>query len=228
MTVTVPTQIQRPAGAARRYLRPPEPKHFPVEQEMPETRRHLRLRTALFEAIHRAVADRATVGSDQLVHWDPTDPSQCCAPDLFVHVGEPDREFDCWKTWERGAPQLAVEIITTSDAGDRPWEAKLDRYARLGVAEVVRFDGDDAAQPLRIWDRIDGDLVERDPQGPSFARCDTLDAFWCVRGDTSAGLEIRLSRDEAGTDLFLTEKDARKRAEARSRELEAEIARLRR
>jgi Uma2 family endonuclease len=171
---------------------------------MPETRRHLRLRTGLFEAIHRAFADRASVGSEQFVYWDPTDPAQCCAPDVFVHVGEPDAEFDCWKTWERGAPELAVEIISKSDARDRPWEAKLVRYARLGVAEIVRFDGDDAAQPLRIWDRVDGDLVERDPEGPGFSRCDTLDAFWCVRAGALPGLELRLSRDEAGSDLFLT------------------------
>jgi Uma2 family endonuclease len=204
MTMTAPSHLRRSAGAARRYLRPPNPKHFLVEQEMPETKRHLKLRTGLFEAVCRAFAHRALVGSDQFVYWDPTDPAACCAPDLFVRVGEPDTEFDCWKTWERGAPQLAVEIISKSDARDRPWEAKLARYARLGVAELVRFDGDDAAQPLRIWDHVGGDLVERDREGPGFSRCDTLDAFWCVRGGQPSGLEVRLSRDEGGTDLFLT------------------------
>jgi hypothetical protein len=235
MTVTAPSPFQRPSGTARRYLREPEPRHFLVEQEMPETRRHLRLRTGLFDAILRAFADGAHVGSDQFVYWDPTDPALCCAPDLFVRLGEPDAEFECWKTWERGAPELAVEIISKSDARDRPWEAKLARYARLGVAELVRFDGDDADQPLRIWDRVEGDLVERDPEGAGFSRCDTLDAFWCVRGEPSSGLDLRLSRNEAGTDLFLTadeirqgEAEARRQAEARNRELEAEIARLRR
>jgi Uma2 family endonuclease len=235
MTVTAPREIQQPATPARRYLRPPEPKHFPVEEEVPETRRHLRLRTTLFDAVRRAFEDRACLGSEQFVYWDPTDPTQCCAPDLFVHVGEPDAEFDCWKTWERGAPQLAVEVISKSDARDRPWDAKLARYARLGVNELVRFDGDDTAQPLRIWDRVDGDLVERDPEGPGFSRCDTLDAFWCVRGAPLSGLDLRLSRDETGHDLFLTteehshqETEARRLAEARARELEQQIAKLRR
>jgi hypothetical protein len=242
MIVTAQSRVQRPAGCARRYVRTPQPKHFPVEQEMPETKRHMKLRTALFDAVCRAFADRALIGSDQFVYWDPTDPSQCCAPDLFVRVGGPDTDFDCWKTWERGAPELAVEIISKSDARDRPWGAKLARYARLGVAEIVRFDGDDAARPLRIWDRVRGDLVERDPAGAGFSRCDTLDAFWCVRGDQERGFDLRLSRDEAGTDLFLTaeehaqreaearqrEAEARQRAEARGRELEAEIARLKR
>jgi hypothetical protein len=204
MTVTVPIHVRRPAGPARRYLRAPAPKHFIVEQEMPETRRHMRLRAGLFDSIHRAFAGRAHIGSDQFVYWDPTDPTQCCAPDLFVRMGEPDTEFDCWKTWDRGAPQLAIEIISQSDARDRPWDAKLDRYARLGVAELVRFDGDDAAAALRIWDLVDGDLVERDPQGPGFSRCDTLDAFWLVRIGPLPGLELRLSRDEAGTEPFLT------------------------
>jgi hypothetical protein len=221
MTVTAPSHIQRPAAAERHYLRAPEPKHFLVEQEMPETKRHMKLRTGLFDAVCRVYADRALIGSDQFVYWDPTDPAQCCVPDLFVRVGEPDTDFDCWKTWERGAPQLAVEIISKSDARDRPWAAKLARYARLGVAELVRFDGDDAMQPLRIWDRVEGDLVERDPAGAGFSRCDTLDAFFCLRGDESRGFELRLSRDEAGTDLFLT-------AEENGRVLEAEIARLKR
>jgi hypothetical protein len=242
MTVTNPIHAQRPTGTARRYLRVPEPKRFIVEQEMPETRRHMRVRTGLFDAIHRAFAHQAHIGSDQFVYWDPTDPSQCCAPDLFVRLGGPDTEFDCWKTWDRGAPQLAVEVISQSDARDRPWELKVERYARLGVAELVRFDGEDAVRPLRIWDRVEGDPVERDPAGAGFSRCDTLDAFWCVRGDRTNGLDLRLSRDEAGTDLFLTseengqreaearqrEAEARRQAEAHSRDLEAEIERLKR
>jgi hypothetical protein len=78
-----------------------------------------------------------------------------------------------------------------------------------------------ALQPLRIWGRVEGDLVERDPAGAGFSRCDTLDAFFCLRGDGSRGFELRLSRDEAETDLFLT-------AEENGRVLEAEIARLKR
>jgi hypothetical protein len=158
------------------------------------------------------------------------------------------KKIGCWKVWESGAPELAVEIVSRSDEGDRPWQDKLARYRRLGVLELVRFDPDDAQQPLRIWDQIDGDLVERDPEDPDFRRCDTLEAFWCVRD--RGGLELRLSRDREETDLFLTpeehalrhgeeqerqkeeerrqkeeERRGRLAAEQRVRELEAELAR---
>ena len=232
---------QAGSAPARRYLRAPVPVRFPVTEEMPEKGPHMELRTTLYLAVEHAFALGAQIGSDQFVYWDPTNPRECCAPDLFVRKGRVNEEFGCWKVWERGAPELAVEIVSRSDEGDRPWQDKLARYRRLGVLELVRFDPDDAQQPLRIWDQIDGDLVERDSEDPDFRRCDTLEAFWCVRDRD--GLELRLSRDREGTDLFLTpaederrQKDDERRqkeeerrgrlaAEQRVRELEAELAR---
>jgi hypothetical protein len=223
MTVTTTRPYGAPAiPPARRYLRPPIPKHFPVEEEMPETRRHVELRTALFWTIQREFGDRAVVGTEQFVYWDPSDPQKCCAPDLMVRVGEPDARFDSWKVWERGAPHVAVEIISASDASDRPWDSKLDRYRRLGVRELLRFDADDAERPLRIWDHVDGDLVERDPADPSFTRCDALEAYWCVGKDRYGERTLRLSRDVGGTSLYPTSEEAIARAaEATQREADA-------
>jgi hypothetical protein len=100
------------------------------------------------------------------------------------------------------------------------------------VLELVRFDADNADEPLRIWDFVDGDLVERDRASPSFATCRTLSAFWCVRTHHKLGLMLRLARDPEGRDLFPTHDEARgaadagrRDAEARIRELEAELAR---
>ena len=78
---------------------------------------------------------------DQLyrsVYWDPTDPSRCLAPDAFVRLGVPDSIFGSWKTWERGAPEVAVEIVSDSDVSEASWDAKLLRYQELGVRELVR------------------------------------------------------------------------------------------
>jgi hypothetical protein len=240
MTVTAPRAANANLGG-RRYLKPPAPIAFPVETEMPETRRHLEQRTALFEIVRDAFGARATVGSEQFVYWDPTDPKQCCAPDLFVRLGAPDTPFDAWKVWERGAPELVVEIVSPSDAAAGPWERKLDRFRRLGAREIARLDVEDTGRPLRIWDCIDGDLVERDPADPAFARCDTLDLHFCVCTDPALGPMLRLARDREGYDLLPTpdearqraaealqrEAEARKRAERRNAELEAEIAELR-
>lgn len=215
-----------------RYLREPVPIFFPSSEEMPETRRHLGLRTALFQILELAFADRATLGSEQFVYWDPTDPRACCAPDVMLRLGEPDELFDSWKTWEWGAPHLAIEIVSESDHDRGPWQEKLERYRRMGVQELVRFDADDPATPLRIWDRAEFELVERDRTLSDFMRCRTLDAYFCVQQDEKLGSMLRLARDAEGRDLFPTPAEARRAAdearhaaEARVRELEAELAR---
>jgi Uma2 family endonuclease len=181
---------------AHRYLREPQPLFFPVDEEMPETRRHLEVRTALFQSLKPAFGDRAVIGSEQLVFWDPTDPRARCAPDVMVRVGERDAPFDSWKVWERGAPHLAVEIISASDSTDTPWSAKLERYRKVGLRELVACDADDPDRPLRIWDFADGDLVERDPA-------------------TGALLEELDRIDEARTSLLLAMDRARNVHEAR-------------
>jgi Uma2 family endonuclease len=201
-----------------RYLRQPQPLFFPVDEEMPETRRHLEVRTALFQSLKAAFGDRAVIGSEQFVFWDPTDPKARCAPDVMVRLGERDAPFDSWKIWERGAPQLAVEIISASDSTDKPWSVKLERYRKVGLRELVAFDADDSERPLRIWDFADGDLVERDQAAAGFRSCGVLGAYWIVRPAPEIGLTLRLARDPEGVELFPTPED-------RIRELEAELAR---
>jgi hypothetical protein len=95
----------------------------------------------------------------------------------------------------------------------------------MGVQELVRFDADDSVTPLRIWDRAEFALVERDLTLSDFMRCRTLDAYFCVREDEKLGSMLRLARDAEGRDLFPTPAEARRAAEARIRELEAELAR---
>lgn len=129
---------------------------------MPESTRHYLLRTSLFLALRRVFRERAIIGSDQFVYWNAADPKRCLAPDVFVRLNQPNASFDSWKTWQRGAPEVAVEIVSKSDSSDVSWEEKLKRYHELGVLELVRFDADAApGERLRVWDRIDGDLVER-------------------------------------------------------------------
>jgi len=64
------------------HLREPVPVHFPTEETVPETTVHLELRAALYTVMKLAFGERATIGSDQFVYWDPTDPRQCLAPDV--------------------------------------------------------------------------------------------------------------------------------------------------
>src|SRR6478752_4804095 len=179
------------------------PLNFPEEEELPQTKRHLELRTLLYQLLKHAFADRAAIGCDQFVYWDPTDPKACLAPDGFVRLGEPDHLFDTWKVWERGAPQVAIEIGSRSDRPDPPWNEKLEKYRRLGVSELVRFDPTSPQRPLRIWDALDHDLVERSLIGPS-ARSRILPGFWLLVEDRDLGLTLRLSHDERGARLYPT------------------------
>jgi len=210
----------------RSYVRPPVPIHFPDSELMPETGVHLEVRTALYLLVRDFVGERGAVGSDQFMYWDPSDPRPCLAPDLIVRMGASPGPFPTWKVWERGAPHLAVEVVSPVDSSESRWSEKLSRYAKSGVNEIARFDPADSERPLRLWDRLDGDLVERELEGEHALLCDTLAVHWCVRADPTLGRVLRLSLDALGQTLVPTAIEReRAAAAARIAELEAELRR---
>lgn len=204
------------------------PVEFPDDVGMPETRRHYEIRTELFQILKLAYAEQCSIGSSQFVYWNAADPARCMAPDVFLRVGEPDSLFACWKTWERGAPDIAVEIIGDSDSTELGWEAKLEAYLELGVTEVVRFDPVAPADFLRVWLRTEGDLVERDLENPRLAESAVLDFTWAVIKDPRLGRMLRVAADAEGKRLLPTpverEQELRRLAEKRVRELEEQLA----
>ena len=208
---------------SRRYYRAPVPLYFPSEAKVPEGKQHLQLRTALYQILELAFGSQHGVGSDQFVYWDATDPRRCLAPDAFVRLGGPNDVFRTWKVWERGAPHVAVEIISPTER-DVDQEAQLARYRQMGVAELVRFDCDDLERPLRVWDRVDEDLVERTLERPTAAECGPLGFFWVVVDDPELGRAVRPACDPEGRELLPTPVE---KAEQRIRELEAELERRR-
>ena len=224
--------------SGRRYVRPPEPLCFPEGEDVGESAQHRKQLSALWQSVELELGDGALVCSDQFLYWDPTDPKKCLAPDLAVRVGTPRALPKTWKTWERGAPHVGAEIVSDWDRSEGPFARKLERYRQAGVAEVVRYDSEDVERPLRLWDLVDGDLVERDLESPDALYCDALALYWCIRQDPELGPMLWLARDEAGKDVLLTPAEA-ERAEkqaalvageaalARVAELEAELARKR-
>ncbi|MEI9940251.1 MAG: Uma2 family endonuclease [Pseudomonadota bacterium] len=209
--------------------------YFPVSLKVPESTRHLRLRTLLFQLLEHAFGDAAMVGSEQFVYWDPSNPRACLSPDAFVCFGRKNEDFQSWKVWERGALHVAVEIVSDSDASEASWEEKLERYRHLGVSELVWFDPLASEHPLRIWDFVGDDLLERHLPKP-WAQSRHLGGYWLPIEEAAGGLSLRLSRDEHGLDLFPTpaeyEAEARRSAEEALRlataahRLEAEAHRL--
>jgi len=96
---------------------------------------------------------------------------------------------------------LAVEVVSPTDSSEAAWQQKLARYRKSGINEIVRFDPESAGRPLRLWDRFDGDLVERDLDGEHALLCDALGVHWSVQSDPTLGRVLRLSQDAIGQAL---------------------------
>ncbi|MFS8068606.1 MAG: Uma2 family endonuclease [Byssovorax sp.] len=186
---------------------------------MPETNENLERRAALYFSLKQALGASATIGSDQFVYWDPTTAKKRLAPDVFVRLGQAHRPFRVWKIWQRGAPDLGVEIISRSDEGEPDWDEKLARYHAAGIGEVVRFDPEDDEATIRIWDLVEGDLVERAADDPDLHACEALGLWWVVVQHDTIGPMLRLARDREGRDLLPTPEE--QAAEARDSETKA-------
>jgi Uma2 family endonuclease len=215
-----------------RHVRAPAPIHFPVEEEMPEGFEHLVVRTFLFRLLSFALGASHTVGSDQFVYWDASSSKRRLAPDVFVRLNHPQpAKLGSWQTWKAGgAPDLAVEIVSPTEGDGLTWDEKLARYHQLGVSELVRFDPEaPEGQRLRVWDRVEGDLVERQI-GDDRTPCLALGLAWTVRripapNGEGEHLGLRLV-DDAGRLLEAPEEaEARKRVEAEAGRAEADAGR---
>jgi Uma2 family endonuclease len=208
-----------------RYLRAPEPIEFPEEELMPESKWHLVLRIFLFRLLRFALGPGHRVGSEQFLYWNAADSARCLAPDVVVRLGVPDALFKTWKTWEEGGvPDLAVEIVSESDR--RSWSDKFADYRELGVKELVRFDPSarEGAR-LRVWDRLNEDLVERAIAGDR-TPCLTLGLNWIVHPVEDQPVGLRLADDNGRLLEVPEEASERARAEAEARirtEAEARI-----
>lgn len=202
---------------------------------MPETQVHFELRVLLYQLLCDHLGLDATVGSDQFVYYDAADPARCVAPDAYVQLRAPAGKIRSWKTWERGAPDVAVEIVSPSDAPQTSWAEKLGRYQSMGVRELVRFDPE--ARPdeplLRVWDRVEEVLLERDlgtKEGPCLSSVMAL--RWVVAAADDHAVALRVTTGLDSDVLVPTRKEARRAdaearqaAEQRVRELEAELQR---
>ena len=230
--------------ATLEHVRAPRPLRFGTydpEWDMGQSTRHFKLCVLLWETLRRIVGPSATVGCDNFVYFDGADDKRKCAPDAFVKLGVPDAEFSVWKTWERGAPELCMEILSPSDTKEPLSLAeKLARFETIGVREVITFDVDaPAGSRIRAWDRIDDDLVERVVRGDR-TRCNTVGKWLNVGAVAGQPLAPILSDDEEGREIVLTSaeaavaleaalrdsEEALRESEAKLRESEARVAEL--
>ena len=218
-------------ASSLRHVRPVRPLRFPEQEpedeRMPQGRRHRYLCNALHEMLRAVCVPEHTVGDDQFVYFDASNPRRCLAPDSFVTLGVPDHDFDAYKVWDEGTPDVAFEILSPSDSPERwTFEEKLLRYHALGVRELVVFQVDaDSGARLRVWDRIDEDLVERVVTGDT-TPCLTLGVTLLVGRVNEYPVGLRLARDAEGKELVLTSDEARRAADEARAQAEARIAML--
>ena len=224
-SATLPTDL--------RHVRPVQPLQFPSsdpEWDMPESTRHGFLCELLYQILRGALSREHSIGKDNFVYFDVTRPRRCLAPDGFVKLDFPRDVFPAWKTWERGVPELCVEILSPSDTKEKlSFPEKLRRYRALGTRELVAFDVDaPAGSRVRAWDRIEDDLVERVVEDET-TPCLTLGLHWVLAlGGEDIPVALRLAKDAAGGELLLTGEEAAHvaRAAADAARLEADAARL--
>lgn len=233
--ITLTGMASTPNPAAKlQHVRPVRPLTFPVseppEEHLGQSLRHWELCALLGFLLRGVTAPEHSYGADQFIYWNPREPRRCLAPDGFVKLGVPFELVDSWKTWDRGVPELAIEILSPSDTPER-WalSEKLERYHELGVRELVCFDLDGAASTgdsarLRVWDLVDGDLVERVIEGERTV-CLTLSALgpsfeWTVGEAGGHPAALRLVRDSV---LVPLDSERLLAAHARIAELEAAL-----
>ena len=219
-----------PTSEPLRYVRAPEPIRFPEEEEVPEGYSHLVVRAFLFRLLSFALGQAHTVGSEQFIYWNASNSAVRVAPDVFVKLGHPQpAKLGSWQTWVMGgAPDLAVEVVSPNEGDGVDWGEELARYHQLGVAELVRFDAEaPEGQRLRVWDRVQGDLVERQLGGER-TPCLTLGLSWTVRmipspsGGERVGLRLV---DDEGRLLRTPEEAEAARADAEAARADAEATR---
>lgn len=181
----------------------------------------------LFQIAELAMSSQATVGSGQPIYWNAADPRKAIAPDLFVRLETSQGIVDNWKTWERGAPEIVVEIVGDNDASEIAWQQCVAIYHEIGVEELVRFDPLAPKDCLRVWDRVNNDLLERIVENQNVVESAVLGLYWVVVQYEHHGSLLRLGKAPDGTRLLPTpvEYEATKRlqAEQQLRRAESEL-----
>jgi Uma2 family endonuclease len=232
--------IERRMGSMRsfptslRHVRPVQPLAFPAsdpEWHMPESKRHRILCVQLLQLFTRLVAPDNAVGSDQFVYFDAANPKRCLAPDAFIKLGVRDSNFDSWKTWEHGAPELCVEVLARDTSEYLSMREKRARYRALGVRELVVFNfSAPKGKRLQVYDRVRGDLVERvvvRERTPCVSLSELLGVRYGWRVAPSDELDVALRLDSTDG-VIPTLAEELHLAGQRRRQLELEKARLER
>ncbi len=179
------------------------------------------------------------VSAGGFIFYDPANGNRRIAPDLYiafdVDVAGIRENLPNYWIWEVGkAPDLVMEVASPSTASNDLGH-KRDLYAQLGIAEYWRLDptgGELYGQPLAGEHLLNGEYqpcdLHTDEDGTIWAYSQVLDLRFHWGEELENGFDVRDPETGRTIDMAVIERKARLAAEARERELLAEIERLRR
>ena len=138
------------------------------------------------------------IDSDQFISWVPSDPGIRVAPDIYLVRHAPaDPWVGSWQTWKPGhnPPAFALEVVSKNWRKD--YEQAPDKYADLGVEELVIFDPWPETRPhdrglaFRHYLRHEGGF--RRHLTAERAVLSSVLGVWIVAVPTEDGVRLRLA-----------------------------------
>ena len=241
-------------GAALRWSPGPDELRLPSEADEPvplNTRQFVAM-VDCFNSLGQHWRGRQDlfVGADQFIHWDrdydpcenPANPP--VAPDVYVATGVANRHRRSYVVWEEGKPpDLVLEVVSPSSRR-RDAVEKRTIYAKIGVPEFFLYDPEGKLQPplagFQLRRRQYRPLPEEAlPGGAVGVRSKLLGLCLCIKAPGPEPLDGALCWYDPAAGEFLPthheladQKDraeaARRRAEAKVDELQAQLEKVRR
>ncbi|MGQ9549474.1 MAG: Uma2 family endonuclease [Roseiflexus sp.] len=215
--------------------------HYPESDGKPmgETDLHRDLMTDLIFALKWFLRGQtAYVAGNLFIYYEEGNPKAVVAPDVFVVLGVEQRRRRIFQTWHEGgrAPDVVIEITSKKTRKDDR-ERKPAIYAALGVREYFIFDphGEYLEPQLQGYRLVEGayERMTTDPLRSAVLQLALRQEEGMLRlYDAQTGERLPTSDEEAqarqaAERQLIIEAQARRAAEMRAAQLEAEVARLR-
>ncbi|MBI3966627.1 MAG: Uma2 family endonuclease [Chloroflexi bacterium] len=216
----------------------PVPVEYPERDGKPmaETDVHREVMFDLIQTLTDYYRDQPDVyvSGNLLLYYEEGNPTASVAPDVFVVKGVGKGRRRIYRLWVEGKPPDVVIEVTSRGTRFDDLGTKRALYQELGVREYFQYDplAEYLVPPQQGYRLVDGEYQKIEPSDTGALASEVL------------GLELRLGEsgelrlvDPATGERLLTpaelpearrvETHARRAAEARATELEADLARLR-
>jgi hypothetical protein len=202
-----------------------DPTFYPTEEKVGQDTLQMFILELLRPLVERwlALCGKPTfVGEDQFIYYERGKPKKVVAPDLYVLPRvQPGRRFQSWKVWQTGiVPSFALEVVSAAEP-KKDDEEVVERYATLGVGELIIFDPDHEQGRERVrWQRYRKlkrrGFVKVESSNADRLRSQVLGCFLRVVGSGDAA-RVRLGTGPAGDELVPTATEAERAAKKKAR-----------